>query len=217
VNILIVDDHSLFRCGLQMLLQQLVSPIEVDHAANTREALDQIGSGRCFDLLMLDWHMPDIHGVEALKTLRAAMPQGRVIVMSGDPSPALIHQCIDQGAAGFVSKDTPPDLLLHALSTITRGGIYLPPDAPYLLEGSASSPASYMLSNVADCFPDMTLRQREVLCAMAKGLPNKLIARALGIAEDTVKKHLNVVYGILNVSTRTEAIYVLSTRGIKVG
>ena len=215
MNILIVDDHALFRCGLQMLLQQLVSPIEVEHAGSSLEALQYVAEGRTFDLVMLDWYMPASSGAQSLRMLREALPQGRIVVLSGDQSPALIRQCIEHGAAGFVSKDTPPALLLHALSMITRGGIYLPSEVPGA-EICLASPNAYMLANVADCFPALTTRQREVLCAMAQGLPNKRIARALTISEDTVKQHLNVVYGVLNVHTRTEAVYVLSKRGIKV-
>ncbi len=215
MNILIVDDHALFRCGLQMLLQQLVAPIEVEHAASSLEALQFVAQGRTFELVMLDWHMPATSGAQSLRLLREALPRGRIVVLSGDQSPTLIRNCIEQGAAGFVSKDTPPALLLHALSMITRGGIYLPSEMPGVEPGSAS-PSAYMLANVSDCFPALTARQREVLCAMAQGLPNKLIARTLGISEDTVKQHLNVVYGVLNVHNRTEAVYVLSKRGIKV-
>lgn len=215
MNILIVDDHALFRCGLQMLLQQMVSPIEVEHAASSHEALQHVSQGKFFELVMLDWHMPDSSGAQSLRLLREALPQGRIVILSGDQSPALIRKCIEHGAAGFVSKDTPPALLLHALSMITRGGIYLPSEVPGADPGIAS-PNAYMLANVSDCFPALTTRQREVLCSMAQGLPNKLIARTLNISEDTVKQHLNVVYGVLNVHTRTEAVYVLSKRGIRV-
>jgi DNA-binding NarL/FixJ family response regulator len=167
-----------------MLLQQLVSPIEVEHAASCVEALQFVADGKRFDLVMLDWHMPDASGSQSLHMLREALPQGRIVVLSGDQSPALIRSCIEQGAAGFVSKDTPPARLLHALSMITRGGIYLPSE---VLAGEigVASPNAYMLANVADCFPALNTRQRAVLCAMAQGLPNKRIAHALTISEDT--------------------------------
>jgi DNA-binding NarL/FixJ family response regulator len=167
------------------------------------------------DLVLMDWYMPGASGPQALGQLREALPLGRLVVLSGDQSPSLIRSCIDHGAAGYIPKDAPPEVLLHALSRVMQGGIYLPQEVPK--EFSAASPAAYLLANVADSFPDLTRRQREVLCAMAQGQPNKVIARRLGISDDTVKQHLNVVYGVMDVRNRTEAVYVLAQRGIKIG
>jgi two-component system nitrate/nitrite response regulator NarL len=215
MRILVIDDHALFRCGLQMLLSQLVSQTEIFEAANAPEALNIIASGQPFDLVLMDWHMPGASGDQAIKMLRDALPNGRLVILSGDQSPKLIRSCVELGVAGYIPKEAPPQALLHALSIVMRGGIYLPSDVP--MGFSAASPASYMLNNVADSFPDLTPRQCEVLCAMAQGLSNKVIARSLGISEDTVKQHLNVVYGVLQVHNRTEAVYVLAKRGVKVG
>lgn len=215
MHILVIDDHALFRCGLQMLLGQLVSNMHVYEAADTRTAIDLITSGIPFDLVLTDWYMDGLSGGETIERLRDALPQGRIVVVSGDRSPNLIRTCIQKGAAGFIAKDESPANLLHALSTITRGGIYLPPESP-AAHLAPSSPSRYMLANVADCFTELTPRQCEVLCAMARGHSNKVIARNLGISEDTVKQHLAVVYGVLAVHSRTEAVYALAKRGVKV-
>ena len=106
-----------------MLLSQLVSHVQVFEASDANEALILIANGQPFDLVLMDWHMPGASGHQALKLLRDALPQGRLVILSGDKSPSLIRSGVEHGAAGYIPKDAPPQVLLHALSVVMQGGI----------------------------------------------------------------------------------------------
>ena len=217
MKILIIDDQSLFRAGLSLLLAQLLSAVEggaqITQAESAQQAIDIIKSGNNFDLALLDWYMPGMEGMEALIELRNRMPSGRIIVMSGDLNPAVIQAAVDNGSAGYIPKDTPTDELTKALQLVAGGGVYFPVVA---LQESISD--TVITGNVAQTieasFPKLTARQCDVLKAMVKGLPNKSIARELNIAEDTVKQHLSAVYQCLNVQSRTQAVFLISRLGL---
>ena len=217
MKILIVDDHALFRTGLGLLLSQLVPYVQVSQASNAAQALAMLTTGNHFDLVLLDWHMPSMPGMDALLAIREALPHGRVVVVSGEQSPAIIRACVDNGAAGFIPKDSSTDQLTAAIRVITDGGIFLPSLAQFAMgQASHGTEAAAQMHSVGEIFPSLTARQSDVLRCMARGLPNKLIARELGITEDTVKQHLSAVYQALAVHNRTEAVYAISQRGIRI-
>ena len=149
----------------------------------------------------------------------SSLTMARVVVLSGESSPRLIRSVVELGAAGFISKQYSSESMLNALRVVLQGGIYLPPDA--LRDGSGSGSAtpraSTELVDVGRRFAELTPRQVDVYRAAARGLPNKLIARELGIAETTVKSHLSVVFGVLGVQNRTQAAYQASREGFRVG
>lgn len=220
MNVLIVDDHALFRLGLEMLLTQLVPGIRVSQATSAVEAKAMMASGVPLDLVLLDWHMPALSGVEALQTLREDLQRGRIVVLSGEQSPEVVRACIDNGASGFISKDSTTDQLTEALHAVTQGQIVLPPMAQYMfdaapaLSGRLGGPEPS--TEMGAVFPELTPRQCDVLQLVARGLTNKLIARELGISGDTVKQHLSLIYQLLCVHTRTEAVYMMSQRGLRI-
>lgn len=225
MKILIVDDHALFRAGLELLLSQLLPnsvPIHISQAANARQALAMISSGNHYDLVLLDWYMPEMQGLEALLALRDLLAHGRVVVLSGDQNPKLVQQCIEHGAAGFIAKDSPTEQLYHALSVVASGGVYLPSvaEAGHVAAGAQLAVGmveySHHLKPFAEHFPVLSPRQCEVFKAMARGLSNKMIARELSVCEDTVKQHLSAVYQVLKVRNRTEAVYLMSQLGLSV-
>jgi DNA-binding NarL/FixJ family response regulator len=123
---------------------------------------------------------------------------------------------------GFVTKEASSELLIDAISVTSHGGIYLPvtvlDKAP---AGEASPRGGYAPEqgsspSLQQAYPGLTPRQADVLVCAVKGQSNKLIARALGISEGTVKQHLNAIYRELGVATRTEAIYLLARQSIRV-
>lgn len=228
MRILIVDDHALFRLGLEAILYQIIPGADVRLAADVPAALELLQSAR-FDVILLDWKMPGVHGFEALDALRGATPHGHVVVLSGDCDPALIYLCLERGASGFIAKDTAPAQLTAALEVIKQGGIVLPASARVGLDASALTPPPAMFASspaqpqrvrmmtLAERYPQLTGRQQDVLHAAARGLTNKVIARELGISEDTVKQHLGVAYQVLGVRTRAEAIVTMAQQGLRLG
>lgn len=213
MKLLMIDDHALFRSSFELLLGVLLPPmfsrLHMTQAANVPQALSSVATGNSYDLVFVDWYMPHMSGIEALTRLREALPDARLVVLSGDTSPKLMHQCIEYGASGFIPKDSTANQLTAALSIIMGGGVYLPSYVP-----SSVCSKSQGLKTLMDKYSALSVRQCEVFAEMARGLPNKIIARQLDITEDTVKQHLSAVYQILKVRNRTEAVYLVSQLNI---
>jgi DNA-binding NarL/FixJ family response regulator len=219
MRVLMVDDHVMFLQGLKTLLSLLAPELNVDTTAQLSDAL-QMASTTNYELVLLDWHLNDCDGDESMRRLREVGCAARIVVLSGETQSTLIRRTIDQGAAGFIPKKYSSEVMLAALNVVVNGGIYLPPEV--LRENSSGTAAqgsasAAKLVDVETRYAGLTPRQADVYRAAARGLPNKLIARELGIAESTVKTHLSIVYTVLGVSNRTQAAYQASREGIRVG
>jgi DNA-binding NarL/FixJ family response regulator len=216
MRVLMIDDHVMFLQGLKNLLGVLAPQLSVETADNVPDAV-RMAAETPYELILLDWHMGDCEGDNVISQLREVGCTARIIVLSGETDTGTIRQTIDTGAAGFIPKRHTSELMLNALDIVVRGGIYLPPEVlgPQH-RNSVARRAPGALVDPGQRFAGMTPRQVEVYLAAARGLPNKLIARELGIAESTVKTHLSAVYGMLGVRNRTEAAYQASLEGIRV-
>jgi DNA-binding NarL/FixJ family response regulator len=212
MRVLVVDDHALFREGMRLLLLSMGS-MECEVAPNADEGL-RLARSRPFDVVLLDWHMEGLSGAEAIRAFREATEEARIVVVSAEKNATLVRSAIDAGAVGFIPKESPPDVLQQALNKITEGGIYLP--SALLAASSAPSSRDAQPKAIVDVFPALTQRQADVLAAMLRGLPNKLIARQLGISDATVKTHLSAIFRELSVQSRTEAVYVAARQGVKI-
>jgi len=206
MRILMVDDHVMFLQGLKNLLSLLAEGVNIETADSLPFALKLLSSAT-YDLVLLDWHLPDCPGEDAIQRLRDAGCMGRIVILSGETSTSLIRNTIDAGAAGFIPKRYSAEQMISALAQVLEGQIVLPPEC---LQQAASAP------DPDPRFAGMTGRQMDVYRAAARGLSNKHIARELGIAESTVKSHLSAVYGALGVRNRTEAAYQASRDGTRI-
>jgi DNA-binding NarL/FixJ family response regulator len=208
----------MFIQGLKTLLGVMAPELELDTAADIDDAVG-LATANSYDLILLDWHLRDCEGPEAITRLRGAGSLARVVVLSGETDTALIRRSVDHGAAGFIPKRYSSESMLAALKIVVSGGIYLPGEA---LRDSAAprrtvpGPADAALIDIAARYRELTPRQVDVYRAAARGLSNKLIARELGIAESTVKTHLSTVFAVLGVSNRTQAAYQASREGFRV-
>lgn len=217
LNLLVVDDHTLFRQGLKFLLRDLDEQLIIAEASDCQQALAL--RGQPFDLILLDLHMPGSTGLDALTAIKAAYERTRIVVLSGEEDPRQVRRAIENGAMGYVPKSSSPEVLLSALQIVLAGSIYLPPLALKDLgaDGVAPSPT---ISNEPDDrrrLDDLlSPRQLEVLHKAIAGKSNKLIARELDISDATVKAHLAAAYVALGVHNRTEAVYVAARAGMKI-
>lgn len=207
MNILIIDDHELFAEGLKYLLlgirENLNSTSDDNYLNWIEPSTDPI------DLILLDYHLPGTDSQVVLTQLKQAHPETPIVIISGEESRAIIHQSIAHGAAGFIPKSSSQEVMIHALQLVLSGGVYLPIQAfDKRLDGSAESskPAK----------PKLTFRQAEVVSLAIRGVPNKLIADRLEIAEGTVKAHLFAAYQILDVHNRTEAVFAAARLGFNI-
>lgn len=214
VKILLIDDHALFREGLKFLLRSLDTALVVDEAGNCAQALEHAAAGN-YDLVLLDLKMPGVAGLDALATLREALPDSPLVVLSGEDTTGMVRAAIERGAMGFIPKSSTPEVLVHALRLVLARGVYLPPmvldAAPALSAVSAASPAT--TGQMA--LPGLTPRQMEILRFVIQGKPNKVIARELDVSEGTVKSHLSSVLHALGTRNRTEAVYAAAKLGLR--
>jgi DNA-binding NarL/FixJ family response regulator len=200
VRILLVDDHLLFSRGLQFLLADLDAQAVCVITSSIAQAVAQHGP---FDLVLLDYALPDSHGSSGLERVRAAHEGAPVVMLSGETQMQLVRSLVEQGAAGFIAKSSDTVELLAALRIVLAGGVYLPRQIL-----SVVSPASTAKAG------DLSPRQLQVLLQVMQGKPNKLIANALSVSENTVKTHLATAFRVLGVNNRTEAVFKAASLGL---
>lgn len=214
MNILLVDDHALFRSGLKFLLQQLDTGLVLDEAGNCAQALERAAARR-YDLVLLDLNMPGVSHLDALAALRDAVPDAPVVVLSGEADPNVVRAAIERGAMGFIPKSATPEVLIEALRLVLAHGVYLPLEV-LTMSAPAQPPASAPAGgDGAAAQPGLTPRQLEVLRYVIQGKPNKVIARELNLSEGTVKTHLSSVLRAFGARNRTEAVFAAAKQGLR--
>lgn len=200
MRILLVDDHLLFSRGLQFLLADLDAQARCVMATSIAQAVAQDGP---FDLVLLDYALPDSQGHKGLQQVRAAHEGVPVVVLSGETRLQLVSDLVELGAAGFISKASDTEVLLSALRTVLAGGIYLPRQLLGVPSPDASARAH-----------DLSPRQVQVVLKLMQGKSNRLIASELELTENTVKTHLAAAFRTLGVANRTEAVFKAASLGL---
>lgn len=201
LRVLLADDHEMVRIALRHTLSSLGPSIEWREAGDAAAAEAQLCDD--LDLALVDLHMPGAGSKAWIGVLRARQPAVPLVVLSADESPALVRELIDEGIAGFIPKSDNAAVLLQAVRLVLSGGTYVP--LRLLAAPRETAPRA-----TADAIPAavdaLTSRQRDVLRLLARGLPNKRIARALDVSEATVKVHLLAIFRALRVRNRTQAV-----------
>ena len=123
MNILVVDDHPLYRSGVVHTLQNTGTPVDVVECATLEAAFQRLDQGLQVDLMILDLQMPGYAGTESVRTVRTRRPEVPVLVLSANEDPAVVRQCIDLGAYGFVPKSAPSEQFHAALTLALSGGV----------------------------------------------------------------------------------------------
>lgn len=206
ISVMLVDDHSMVRAGLQQLLSSASDIEVVGSAANGAEAVELAAQVRP-DVVLMDLQMPVMDGVEATTALREAHPEAAVVIVTSFSDRDRIVGAIDAGAVGYLLKDASPDDVLAGVRAAARGESPLHPKAAReLLSARATSPGRGDV--------ELTARETEVLGLVRQGLSNKQIARRLGITERTVKAHLTSCFQRIGVLDRTQAAVWAERHGI---
>ena len=210
MKILVVDDHPLYRSGVAYTLQNTGLGVEVIECSALPAAIQRLQEGLQADLMILDLQMPGYQGLDSVREVRERCPEVPVLVLSGNEDPAIVRECIDLGAFGFVPKSAAADQFHAALQLVLSGGVYLPPTSL-----SVGTPATRAQQDAwGRLGAHLTERQRQVLLGIVQGKPNKVIARDLGLSDTTVKSHVAHILDALVVSNRTEAVYALARAGV---
>ena len=211
MNILIVDDHPMMQDVLHSVAAEVFNGARISTARSVADAADKARASNGLDLVLLDLGLPDCTGIDALKRFRRAHSQSRVVVFSELDDPACMIAAMQSGAAGFLLKTLTRPVIGAALRLVAAGGTYMPPQ---IMEAQLKS-AHLKSAQIRRRGRDLTHRQLDVLRLISKGFRNKQIAQRLKIAEDTVKQHARAAYGVLGVSSRTQAMSAVSRRGIR--
>ncbi|MBS0318948.1 MAG: response regulator [Proteobacteria bacterium] len=216
VRILVVDDHTLFRRGLTALLARDPTLQVVGDAADAGEAQRRAHDLQP-DLILLDNHMPGVDGVDALPALLQAAPAARVLMLTVSEDGADLARALRAGASGYLLKTVEGDALVAAIRRVMQGGNVVAEEmtgklvSAYRDVASATAPAGVPPASPID---PLSPREREILRAIARGSSNKEIARELGIAETTVKIHVQHVLRKLGLSSRVQAAVLATAQGL---
>jgi two-component system nitrate/nitrite response regulator NarL len=216
IRILLVDDHTLFRRGLSALLSRDPAVQVVGDAADAGEAQRRAQEMQP-DVILLDNHLPGVNGVDALPALREAAPKARILMLTVSENENDLAAALRGGAAGYLLKTTEGEALIAAIQRAVQGESVIAPEMTSKLvaayRGAAAGP-EVAPPEPASPLDALSPREREILRGIAQGSSNKEIGRALGIAETTVKIHVQHVLRKLDVSSRVHAAVIASERGL---
>ena len=217
MKILIADDHRLVIEAVKTKLAELEPGIEFVLAMSVSDLLAAASDD--LDLALIDLNMPGAEGASHIDEVRRRHPAVPLIVLSGTEDPAVMRSALERGVLGFIPKAYSPEVMLSAVRLVLAGGVYVPPMMlsalpPGIVAGVAGAASGDGPASRAGSAPHtlehlrnvLTERQVEVLQLLSQGKPNKLIGRALGSSEGTVKIHLAAIFRALNVRNRTEAV-----------
>jgi DNA-binding NarL/FixJ family response regulator len=215
MKFLVVDDHALIRDAMHDLLEALQPGAKVLTAATAAQARRVLAGDPEIGLVLLDLNLPDADGLELLADWADEYPSTAVVVLSGNHDPATARAALAGGASGFIPKSDSREVLSRALALVLAGGVYVPAFALQHLGATLSQPSvNKPVAGVPT--PEslgLTARQLEVLALMVQGRSNKLIGRALNLAEPTVKNHVTALLRALQVGSRTEAVVAVTAWG----
>jgi two-component system, NarL family, response regulator LiaR len=200
LRILIADDHAIVREGLEAILSAQSDMTLAGVATNGLEAVSLAESLRP-DVILIDLVMPQMDGLDAIRAIRAANPEARILVLTSFADDERVFPAIKAGAMGYLLKDTLRQDLLHAIREVAQGRVSLHPEIARRMIREINQPAG-----PAAVMPDtLTDREQETLRLVAQGLSNQEIAAALNIHENTVAKYVSAVLRKLHLTSRTQA------------
>jgi DNA-binding NarL/FixJ family response regulator len=208
LKILVVDDHALVREGLRQVLKGLDDHVEVLEAPECGRAFELAALHPDLDLVLLDYHLPDMNGLAALAIFGRDHPELPIVMLSGSVNPRVMRQVLEQGASGFLTKSGMSDDLLGVIRRVLEGEIFTPPE---LLNSMEALQADESLAPAA--MFALTTRQEEVLYLLMDGYSNKDISRNLELSEETVKNHVSAILRGFAVQTRIQAVIAASSHG----
>ncbi len=185
-RILIVENHTLLRAGLRVLLAQDLELDVVGESDNGRDAIN-MAVKLMPNLILTDLNMPGMNGIEATRTIKMLLPDVKVLILTVHKTDEYIHESLKAGADGYILKDATHDELSVAIHSILNGKTYLSPDISERVVNGYLHPDG--VTNIASTWNTLTIREREVLKLVAEGHPNKYIAEYLSLSVKTVEKH----------------------------
>jgi len=212
IKVLLIDDHTLFRVGLEGLLS--TRGIEILASVNTGIDAVELVKKLNPDIVLLDMRMPGIDGLGVLSMLRDVYDTLPVVMLTTSTDENDLVTSLKNGAQGYLLKDMEPDELVIALRDIVNGKTVVAPDLAPILARAVQGKTEIQNKSEDSPFAILTPREAEILALLAEGLSNKGIARNLGISDGTVKLHVKAILRKLEVHSRVEAAVMAVQHGL---
>ncbi len=214
ITVLIVDDHQVVRQGLRTFLNLHEDIRVIGEAADGIRAVELVRGLRP-DVILMDLVMPVQDGVEATRQIRAFDPAIKVIALTSFSEDSRVFPAIQAGVSGFLLKDVSPDELVEAIRAAKRGEVRLHPQITQKLMEQVIRQADPKPDRLIESLTD---REREIICLVAKGQNNQVIAQTLVISEKTVKTHISNILSKLDLADRTQlAIFAIQNGLVEAG
>ena len=210
---MLVDDEQLVRSGLRMILESAGDIEVVGEAGDGGGAVDQVRLHRP-EVVLMDIRMPAMDGLAATRELTALPDPPRIIMLTTFELDEYVHTALENGAVGFLLKDTPPRDLIQAVHTVAEGNAMLAPSVTRRLIAEFAARNSTQAVAARTQLEALTDREREVAVAIAQGLSNAEIAKLLFMSEATVKAHVSHVLAKLNLTNRVQAAMLVHDAGL---
>ena len=211
LRVLIIDDHTLFRDGLQSLLER--HNIDVVGSLGDGHEGIRLAQELKPDIILLDMRMPSISGLEVLKQLQQNNFESPIAMLTTSNDERDLVEALRNGAKGYLLKDMEPDDVVAALREIVKGETVVAPNLTQILARVVKGEP--ILESEPSPIDDLTPREAEILSLLAEGQSNKVIARNLGISDGTVKLHVKAILRKLNIHSRVEAAVSAVEHGLR--
>jgi DNA-binding NarL/FixJ family response regulator len=214
IRLFLVEDQAIVRNGLKIMLETTPDFQMVGEAENGKAAIVQLqelqDSAQFPDVVLMDVRMPEMDGVEATRHLCQTYPNLKILILTTFDDSEYVQKALQNGAKGYLLKDTPTEELAKAIRSIKQGYTQF---GPGLIEKALTqySPVTEIETEPPAELLELTDREREVLKFMAEGLSNREIAEALFLSEGTIRNHVSNVLMRLNVRDRTQAVILANT------
>ena len=215
IRILIIDDHTLFRSGIKLVLQRHEGFEVVGEAGDGLEGIKRAKQLKP-DVVLLDLHMPGTGGLEALRLLMEDVPETQVVMLTVSEDSDDLLETLRAGARGYLLKNIDTEFLLESIQRAARGESVMSPQIAHKLADSLRAPFKDKDDVVvADVNPGkLSPREREIIVMLAHGASNKEIARVLNLSESTIKIHVQGILRKLNIAKRVQAAVYAVEHGL---
>ncbi len=206
IRVMLADDHAVVRAGYRFLLENVQDIEVVAEATSGEDALVQFEQVKP-DVLVIDLTMPGIGGMEAIRRLRASRPEARILVFSMHENAALVEHALQEGVAGYISKNSSPDTLVTAVRRIAAGNVYIDSELAQNLVLQQSRGQREALAG-------LSTRELQILRLFAEARGVDEIAESLSLSSKTIANYLTQIKDKLNVSTSAELVRLAISKGL---